>query len=77
VALAGNPDAWWTVIGPVVNTVMLTKVLGSAFQDKYMGDRPEYREVMARTRAFLPLPRADAGRRTSTRDGTDAASAAS
>lgn len=56
VAVAGNPDAWWTVVGPLVNTIMLTKVLGSAFQDRYMGDRPEYRELMARTRAFLPLP---------------------
>jgi steroid 5-alpha reductase family enzyme len=57
VAVAGNPEAWWTVVGPLVNTIMLTKVLGSAYQDKYMGDRPEYQEHMTRTRAFLPLPR--------------------
>jgi steroid 5-alpha reductase family enzyme len=56
VAVAGNPACWWTVAGPVVNTIMLTSVLGSTFQDNYMGVRPEYQELMARTRRFLPLP---------------------
>jgi steroid 5-alpha reductase family enzyme len=56
VAVAGNPACWWTVAGPVINTIMLTSVLGSAFQDNYMGSRPEYQELMARTRRFLPLP---------------------
>jgi steroid 5-alpha reductase family enzyme len=56
VAVAGNPDCWWTVAGPLVNTIMLTSVLGSAFQDNYMGSRPEYQELMIRTRRFLPLP---------------------
>ena len=56
VAIDGNWDAWWTVCGPLVNTIMLTSVLGSAFQDNYMGARPEYRKLMARTRRFLPFP---------------------
>jgi steroid 5-alpha reductase family enzyme len=56
VAVAGEPAIWWTVAGPVVNTIMLTSVLGSKFQDNYMGARPEYQELMARTRSFLPLP---------------------
>jgi steroid 5-alpha reductase family enzyme len=56
VAVAGNPDCWWTVASPIINTIMLTSVLGSAFQDNYMGVRPEYQELMARTRRFLPLP---------------------
>ncbi len=56
VAVSGNWDAWWTVCGPIVNTIMLTSVLGTKFQDDYMGDRPEYRKLMARTRGFLPLP---------------------
>jgi len=56
VAIDGNWDAWWTVAGPLVNTIMLTSVLGSAFQDNYMGSRPDYQELMARTRRFLPLP---------------------
>ncbi|BBY80209.1 DUF1295 domain-containing protein [Mycolicibacterium pulveris] len=56
VAVAGNPACWWTVIGPIINTIMLTSVLGSKFQDNYMGSRPDYRELMARTRRFLPIP---------------------
>lgn len=56
VAVSGNPDIWWTAVGPVANTVMLTLILGVALQDKYMGDRPEYRALMSRTRALLPLP---------------------
>lgn len=58
-ALAGNPDAWWTIIGPVVNTIMLTKVLGTAFQDKHMGSRPEYAELIRRTSGFFPRPPRD------------------
>ncbi len=56
VAIDGNIDAWWTVAGPLVNTIMLAGVLGSAFQDNYMGVRPDYQQLMARTRRFLPLP---------------------
>ncbi|MDG2004423.1 MAG: DUF1295 domain-containing protein, partial [Novosphingobium sp.] len=60
VAVSGNPDIWWTIAGPVFNTVMLTGVLGSAFQDKYMGVRPEYQKVIAVTRRFFPLPTSEA-----------------
>ena len=56
VAVSANSHVWWTVAGPLVNTIMLTSVLGSKFQDDYMGSRPEYRALMARTRRFLPLP---------------------
>jgi steroid 5-alpha reductase family enzyme len=62
VAIDGNLDAWWTVAGPLVNTIMLSSVLGSAFQDNYMGARPEYQRLMARTRRFLPLPLSPAKR---------------
>lgn len=57
VAYAGNPSIWWTVVGPVFNTIMLTGILGSAFQDKYMGVRPEYQKLMNETNRFLPFPR--------------------
>ena len=60
VAMDGNTAAWWTVAGPILNTVMLTSVLGSAFQDNYMGSRPEYQELMVRTRRFLPIPLSEA-----------------
>jgi steroid 5-alpha reductase family enzyme len=56
VAIDGNWDAWWTVGGPLVNTIMLTSVLGSAFQNTYMGLRLEPQRLIARTRGFLPLP---------------------
>lgn len=56
VAVAGNPEIWWTVAGPIVNTIMLTSVLGTAFQDKYMGSRPEYAELIKRTSGFVPRP---------------------
>lgn len=56
VAVAGNPDIWWTIAGPLFNSVMLTKVLGKSFQDKFMGVRPEYQKLMAETNGFLPWP---------------------
>jgi steroid 5-alpha reductase family enzyme len=57
VAVAGNPSIWWTLIGPVFNTIMLTGILGRAFQDKLMGVRPEYKKLMAETNGFLPFPK--------------------
>ena len=57
VAMSGNHDLWWTVAGPIFNTIMLTGILGSAIQDKYMGARPEYKKVMVETSRFLPLAR--------------------
>lgn len=57
VAMDGDPGkVWWTIAGPLLNTIMLTSVLGSKFQDNYMGKRPEYQRLMARTRRFLPVP---------------------
>jgi steroid 5-alpha reductase family enzyme len=57
VAVAGNSNIWWTVIGPIFNTIMLTGILGRAFQDKFMGVRPEYKKVMDETNSFLPFPK--------------------
>src|SRR5262249_2398587 len=56
VAVSGNHDIWWTVAGPIANTIILTLVPGVALQDRSMGARPEYQELMARTRALLPIP---------------------
>jgi steroid 5-alpha reductase family enzyme len=53
-ALAANMHLWWTVVGPLMDTVMLTKILGTAFQDKFMGSRPEYAALMQRRSGFLP-----------------------
>jgi len=57
VAVSGNPEIWWTVAGPIMNTIMLTGILGKAFQDKFMGVRPEYQKVIAETNGFLPIPK--------------------
>ena len=56
VAVAGNPAYWWIVIGPVINTILLTGVVGRAFQDRFMGSRPEYQKLMSETNSFLPIP---------------------
>ena len=56
VAVSGNPDYWWIIVGPIVNTILLTGIVGRAFQDKFMGGRPEYRDLMAKTNSFLPIP---------------------
>jgi len=48
---------WWTVIGPVVMTVLLTRVSGASLLEKDIGDRrPGYREYVERTSGFVPLP---------------------
>lgn len=57
VAVAGNHAIWWTVFAPVLNTILLTGVVGRAFQDRFMGSRPEYQKVMSETSSFLPIPK--------------------
>ena len=58
VALAAG--AWWTVVSPLLMTVLLLKVSGVTLLEKDIGERrPAYREYIARTNAFLPWrPRA-------------------
>jgi steroid 5-alpha reductase family enzyme len=56
VAVSGNSAVWWTAIGPVINTLMLTVLTGTRMTDSIMGSRPHYRELMTRTRGFFPLP---------------------
>ena len=53
-AIAGSPELWWTIAGPIFNTIMLSKILGTAFQDRHMGSRPAYQELMARTNGLFP-----------------------
>ncbi len=48
---------WWTVVGPVVMTVLLVRVSGAGLLEKDIGERrPGYREYIARTSGFVPLP---------------------
>jgi len=49
---------WWSLISPLVMTVLLLKVSGVGLLEKDIGERrPAYREYIARTNAFFPGPR--------------------
>ena len=48
---------WWSVVSPLVMTGLLLKVSGVALLEKDIGERrPEYRDYVARTNAFVPGP---------------------
>jgi steroid 5-alpha reductase family enzyme len=54
VALA-TPHGWWAVISPVVITFLLLKVSGVVLLEKDItARRPEYREYLETTSAFIP-----------------------
>jgi len=56
VALA-TVSAWWTVIGPIVMSVLLIRVSGAALLERRMGKtRPGYEDYVRRTSGFLPRP---------------------
>jgi steroid 5-alpha reductase family enzyme len=55
IALAA--DGWWSVVGPLLMSVLLLKVSGVALLEKYIGERrPAYRDYIRRTNAFFPGP---------------------
>lgn len=48
---------WWTIIGPLVMSVLLMKYSGAGLLEKTIGKRrPGYDEYAARTNAFFPGP---------------------
>lgn len=48
---------WWTVVGPLVMTVLLVRVSGAALLERDIGERrPGYAEYVRRTSGFVPLP---------------------
>jgi steroid 5-alpha reductase family enzyme len=52
-ALAGG--AWWTVLSPIVVTVLLLRISGVPMLESGMAERrPGYRSYVERTSAFLP-----------------------
>ena len=54
---AGGLGAAWTVVSPILMTVLLLKVSGVALLEKDIGERrPAYRDYIARTNAFFPGP---------------------
>jgi steroid 5-alpha reductase family enzyme len=56
-AFAMAAGAWWTVIGPLVMNALLLKVSGVALLEKTLVEsKPQYRDYVARTSAFIPRP---------------------
>jgi steroid 5-alpha reductase family enzyme len=49
---------WWSLVSPLLMSVLLLKVSGVAMLESTIGDRrPEYAEYIRRTNAFFPGPR--------------------
>jgi steroid 5-alpha reductase family enzyme len=54
IALAAG-GAWWSVVSPLLMTVLLLKVSGVSLLEADIGERrPAYRDYIARTPAFVP-----------------------
>jgi len=55
--IALSSGAWWSVVGPLVMSILLLKVSGVALLEKDIGDRrPDYNAYIQRTNAFFPAP---------------------
>lgn len=53
IALAAG--AWWSIVGPLLMTLLLLKVSGVALLEKDIGARrPDYADYIRRTNAFFP-----------------------
>jgi steroid 5-alpha reductase family enzyme len=53
--LALSTGAWWTIFSPVIMTLLLLKVSGVALLEKSLKEtKPQYREYMEATSAFVP-----------------------
>ena len=53
--MAASAGAWWSIIGPILMSVLLMKVSGVALLEKDIGERrPQYADYVRRTNAFLP-----------------------
>jgi steroid 5-alpha reductase family enzyme len=53
--LALSAGAWWSVVSPLLMTVLLLKVSGVSLLEQDIGHRrPAYRDYVARTNAFIP-----------------------
>ncbi len=58
--LAVPAGGWWTIFSPLLMTWLLLRVSGVALLERDIGQRrPEYRDYIRRTSAFLPRPPRD------------------
>ena len=54
-ALAGG--VWWSIVSPIVMSVLLSRVSGAGLLEKTITDRrPEYADYIRTTNAFFPWP---------------------
>ena len=50
-----TPNGWWTIISPLIITVVLLKMTGVALMERTIVEtRPGYRDYIRRTNAFFP-----------------------
>jgi steroid 5-alpha reductase family enzyme len=50
-----TPNSWWSVISPIVITVVLLKMTGIPLMEKSIADkRPGYADYIRNTSAFIP-----------------------
>jgi steroid 5-alpha reductase family enzyme len=56
---AASAGAWWSIIGPILMSVLLMRVSGVTLLEKDIGERrPRYADYIRRTNAFFPgLPK--------------------
>lgn len=54
--VALDAGAWWSFPGPLIMTVLLTRVSGKDLLEKSMSERPGYAEYVEKTSGFVPLP---------------------
>lgn len=61
--------AWWVLAGPIVMTILLRRISGVTLLERHLvATRPDYRNYVERTSAFLPWPpRAGRGKREAAR----------
>ncbi|MCJ7725754.1 MAG: DUF1295 domain-containing protein [Acidimicrobiia bacterium] len=55
--VAAESGVWWTVVGPIVMSILLLRVSGVAMLERTITERrPGYAEYIRRTAAFFPRP---------------------
>jgi steroid 5-alpha reductase family enzyme len=55
--LAWGAGGWWSIVSPLLMTLLLLRVSGVAMLEKDIGERrPAYRDYIERTNAFIPGP---------------------
>jgi steroid 5-alpha reductase family enzyme len=54
--LALAAGAWWTMVGPLVMSVLLMRVSGVTLLEQGMKSRPGYEDYVRRTSTFFPRP---------------------